>query len=79
MDQIVIVVNQSPDIDCVLIWDQVNNCQIEAYELSEDYEITWDSNGNPYILINGKVFFSNEKCSIKAFDYQDVKDFKLKG
>jgi hypothetical protein len=40
------------------------------------YEILWDKNGYPYIAQDKEVIFTNERTTIKAFDFQDFDDLE---
>jgi hypothetical protein len=34
--------------------------------------VLWDSQGVPYIVTKDKVFFTKQRCAIKAYQYDDM-------
>ena len=45
----VIIIEQSNKEDTIIIWNVYKNIEKENFDMTEDYEILWDADGNPYI------------------------------
>jgi len=41
-----------------------------------EYEILWDKWGNPYIVTDGKVLFTKERCAIDAYEMQPLHEVR---
>ena len=58
-------------MDTILTWDMVENSEREGFDITGEYKLLWDSGGSTYIVHNGKVEFTKERCGIKSFDIED--------
>ena len=74
----VIIVEQSNQQDSIIIWNTVKNIEKENFDITEDYEILWDSDGNPYIQTNDRTIFTRERSSMLCFDQLDITDLKAR-
>ena len=63
--------NQLDHSDSIFIWDVKNDRENETYDVRGTYEILWDKDGNPYIVVGKEVIFPKERCTIKAFHFQN--------
>lgn len=55
---IALIVRQANGSDFLLTWDMIANSENEAYEISEDYIVIWDSSGKPYIATDSKLYMT---------------------
>ena len=69
----------------ILIWNIKKDNQTGYFDnISKDYHILWDTEGNPYIINDGKVIITEKKIVTTAFshlpleteDYQNLHDIK---
>ena len=69
----------------ILIWNIKKDNQTGYFDnISKDYHILWDTEGNPYIINDGKVIITEKKIVTTAFshlpleteDYQNFHDIK---
>ena len=52
---IVIICEGNNETDVLYIWNIENQCNLGFYDIGTDYDIIWDLNGNPYVIIQGKL------------------------
>lgn len=64
----VIIVDQSHHLDCILVWSMKKNQEKEAFDVAKDYEILWDYQGNPYVIHEDVAIFTRERCKMKCFE-----------
>ena len=50
----------------------ITNSENEAYEINEDYLVIWDSSGKPYIATENKLYMTEQRCAITAYDYSGI-------
>lgn len=55
----VILAQMGQDMDTILLWDMQDNNELQLFEVSQPYEILWDSRGLMYIVESDKVIISN--------------------
>ena len=66
---IVIILHRSGSTDKVFTWDIKRNIEYESYDVPKRYEMLWDRNGHPYIVMDNCIKFAKETCAIKSYDY----------
>ena len=69
-DLIVIIVQQTKDLDSIISWDIDNNTEFSCNDIEEEYLVIWDSRGLPYIATSEKIIFCSNNCALKAFSYE---------
>lgn len=58
-------------------WNVTDNNEIVTYDVSSEYKVIWDNEGEMYILNDDGVFFTALHCNIKAFSYQKLSETKI--
>lgn len=56
--------NELDNSDNIFAWDVKNDIELESYDVKGKYEIIWDKDGNPYIVVGNEVIFPKERCTI---------------
>jgi hypothetical protein len=70
------VIEQSGGFDSIYTWFTKENAEAEAYDVHGEWEILWDKAGNLYIVNDDRVILNNQRCAIKAFDFELPKKTK---
>ena len=67
---VVLIVQQSKDVDSVISWNVNSNTEFSCNDIEEEYVVIWDRSGFPYIVTPQRVFFCAQTCQLKTFDFQ---------
>ena len=62
----------SEEHDSIIIWNIVDNFEIDCYDIGGEDEILLDRKGNPYIVNDEKVIFTRERCAFKAYELKKL-------
>jgi hypothetical protein len=73
-ERISIRVQQSPQVDCIIIWDMIKDQEIDSYDIDQNALVVQDRHGNPYIAEKDYVIDCMQHCKIKAFHFK-IEDF----
>lgn len=76
--KILIIVQQSIEIDQLFFWDIKHNIEVASFEVGKKYDIIWDKKGDPYIITDSKVMIVNQRCSMRVFETQQLSCNKKK-
>ena len=63
------VLHHPTDGSVVLVWDVINNVEINLIEVVEPFFVTFDHDGNPYVVDRNMIFFNKQICKLACFDY----------
>lgn len=64
-DQVVIVLKQSRQDMCSIVWDVHNNTEIECFDHGLDSGVFWGSKGDSYVITNDKIYVSEMGLCLK--------------
>lgn len=57
-----------------MLWDLINEREIDSFDIDSDALYFQDSLGNPYILEKGHIIMCKQGCKIKSFKVK-LEDF----
>lgn len=58
-------------------WNVKKNIEVLTYDVTSEFKVIWDNDGQMYILNNDGVFFTELHCNVKAFSYQKLNELKV--
>lgn len=67
-------VQQSPMKDCIIMWDLINDLEIESFDVNGDALFFQDRLGNPYLAEKDYLINCRQGCKIKSYNFK-ISDF----
>jgi hypothetical protein len=67
---IMVTVKNNPDT--IIVWDMEQKLESEMFEVEDEKLLLWDSHGRPYIATENKLLFLEQRCAVKAYDYDSL-------
>lgn len=67
---IVITLKNNPDT--FIVWDMEQSLESDIFEVEDEKLLLWDCHGQPYIATENKLIFPEQRCAVKAYDYDGL-------
>ena len=76
-EMFIFVIQQSiKEVNSIYTWSTLENAEAEAYDVNGLWEILWDKTGSAYIVNGKKVILNSQRCSVKAYDFEELGENK---
>lgn len=75
-DDIIMILMEESEGSVIFKWNMKTNFESHTADVSDLFKVLWDADGAMYLLSEGSVLFTNQKCRIKAFQFQELDKLK---